>query len=78
MGKSSSEGLIPEVINNFNVYNGDAKKMLGISEEIQLPEFTAITSEIKGAGILGAIRQLSLAIMKIRTLRFRTKPSHRI
>ncbi|MBS7186959.1 MAG: phage major tail tube protein [Clostridium sp.] len=54
MGKSSSEGLIPEVINNFNVYNGDAKKMLGISEEIQLPEFTAITSEIKGAGILGA------------------------
>lgn len=57
MGKSSSassEGLIPEVINNFNVYNGDAKKMLGISDEIQLPEFTAITSEIKGAGILGA------------------------
>lgn len=51
---SNLEGLIPEVISNFNVYNGDAKKLLGVSEEVQLPEFKAITAEIKGAGILGA------------------------
>lgn len=51
---SSLEGLIPEVISNFNVYNSDAEKLLGVSEEVQMPEFNAITSEIKGSGILGA------------------------
>lgn len=51
---SNLEGLIPEVISNFNVYNGNAEKLLGISEEVQMPEFNAITAEIKGAGILGA------------------------
>lgn len=51
---SNLEGLIPEVISNFNVYNGDAERLLGVSEEIQMPEFNAITAEIRGSGILGA------------------------
>lgn len=50
---SNLEGLIPEVINNFNMYNDGASKVLGVSEEVQMPEFNQVTAEIKGAGILG-------------------------
>ncbi len=42
----------PEVINNFNAYNG-ANKMVGISGEMSLAEFQAMTAEVSGAGILG-------------------------
>lgn len=42
----------PEVINNFNAYNG-ANKLVGVSGEVSLAEFQAMTAEVSGAGILG-------------------------
>lgn len=61
--------VIPEVLNHFNVYN-DAKKIIGISGEIELPEMEAITDTIEGSGILGEIEdpvtgQFSSMKMKI-------------
>lgn len=43
---------IPEVVNDFNLYNG-GNKLLGITGEVALPDFEAITETISGAGILG-------------------------
>ncbi len=46
---------IPEVINGYNVYLNDAQRLIGISDEIPLPNFEAITATISGAGLLGEI-----------------------
>ena len=43
---------IPETINAFNVYR-DGKQLIGVSSEITLPEFSAMTDTISGAGLLG-------------------------
>ena len=34
--------VIPEVLNHYNVYNDKAKKLIGISGEIELPELEAL------------------------------------
>ncbi len=46
--------LIPEVLNHFNIYN-DAKKLIGISGEVELPEMEAITDTLEGTGLLGEV-----------------------
>jgi P2 family phage contractile tail tube protein len=38
----------------FNVYR-DASKLLGVSEEVTLPDFEALSETIAGAGLLGEI-----------------------
>lgn len=43
---------IPEVINDFNVYN-NGNKFIGISGSHTLPNFDAITETMSGAGVLG-------------------------
>ena len=43
---------IPEIINNFNVYN-NGNVLIGVSGAVALPSFDAITETISGAGILG-------------------------
>lgn len=43
---------VPEIINNFNVYN-NGNALIGVSGEVTLPDFSAITETISGAGILG-------------------------
>ena len=45
---------IPEKINMFNVYQ-DGNKLIGISEEVTLPDFESLTETISGPGILGEI-----------------------
>lgn len=45
---------IPEKINSFNIYN-DANKLIGVSDEVTLPNLEAITETISGPGILGEI-----------------------
>ena len=45
--------VIPEVLNHFNVYNDSAKKLIGISGELELPEMEAITDTLEGSGVLG-------------------------
>lgn len=47
--------VIPEVLNHYNVYDDKAKKLIGISGEIELPELEALTDTLEGAGILGEI-----------------------
>lgn len=47
--------VIPEVLNHYNVYNDRAKKLIGISGEIELGELEALTDTIEGAGVLGEI-----------------------
>lgn len=62
--------VIPEVLNHFNVYNDLAKKLIGISGELELPEMEAITDTLEGSGVLGEIEdpvtgQFSSMKMKI-------------
>ncbi len=47
--------IIPEVINNYNVYDSNSNALVGISGEIPLPNFEALTSTMSGAGMLGEI-----------------------
>ena len=45
--------IIPEVINNFNVYNDNSKKLVGVTSEVTLPDFSSMTATLDGAGFLG-------------------------
>lgn len=47
--------IIPEVINNYSIYDDKARKMIGISGEVELPELEAITDTVEAAGILGEV-----------------------
>ena len=46
--------MIPEAINNYNVYNGGGDRMIGVTGETQIMEMVSRTTEISGAGIPGA------------------------
>lgn len=43
---------IPEIINNYNVYNEGAK-VVGLTGQFKLPSLDQMTETISGAGILG-------------------------
>lgn len=47
---------IPTVLNNFNAYSG-SHKYLGLTNEVTLPSFEALTETIDGAGIGGEIEE---------------------
>ncbi len=53
MANKNSTLVFPEVINNFNVYDG-GDRLQGVSAEVTLPNMQAITAEITGAGVLGS------------------------
>lgn len=62
--------IVPEVLNSYNVYDDNAKKLIGVSGEIELPELEALTDTIEGAGIMGEIEdpvtgQFASATIKI-------------
>jgi hypothetical protein len=48
---------IPGVINNFNLYN-DGTALVGVTGEVTLPDFEAMTETISGPGILGEIDEV--------------------
>jgi P2 family phage contractile tail tube protein len=50
-----NQNYIPEAINNFNVYWGDAHRLVGISGEVELPDFEALTETLQGSGIAGEV-----------------------
>lgn len=50
MGRNNS--IIPEAINNFNVYKA-GNRLIGVTEEVSLAEIKMMTDTIKGAGLLG-------------------------
>lgn len=45
---------IPSKINSYNVYN-DAERLIGVGDEVTLPDFEAMAETISGAGILGEL-----------------------
>jgi hypothetical protein len=45
---------IPEVLNNFNVYQ-KGTKLIGVTAEVTLPDFEQMTETITQAGMLGEI-----------------------
>lgn len=45
---------IPEVLNNFNAYDGDGDKMVGITDNMTLAEIKHVLATISGAGIGGS------------------------
>ena len=45
---------IPSKINNYNVYNV-AERLIGVGDEVPLPDFEALADTISGAGILGEL-----------------------
>lgn len=49
---SVSAKSIPTKINRYNVYN-EAEKLIGLGDEMTLPDFEQATETIAGAGILG-------------------------
>lgn len=53
MANKITASMIPEVLNNFKVYNGDGDEYLGITAEMSLAELSAITASISGAGLPG-------------------------
>lgn len=50
---------IPERISAFNVYNGGLA-LVGLSDEITLPDFEAMTETLSGPGILGEIESVAI------------------
>ena len=48
------EKTIPTKINKYNVYN-DTERLLGMGDEVTLPDFEAMSDTISGAGIMGEI-----------------------
>lgn len=47
-------GLIPSKINMFNVYD-KGSRIVGISDEVSLPDFESLSETLSGPGILGEI-----------------------
>lgn len=52
---------IPSKINSFNVYK-DGTKLVGISDEVTLPDFESLTETLSGPGILGEVDDPTLRL----------------
>jgi P2 family phage contractile tail tube protein len=44
--------VIPEKVHSFNVYDG-VNRLVGVSGDVEIPKFTAMSDTISGAGIIG-------------------------
>lgn len=53
MSKSINSKMIPEIINNYKVYNGDGDELIGMTGEMSLAELNNLVASISGAGIGG-------------------------
>jgi P2 family phage contractile tail tube protein len=53
MSKVINAQAIPEIINNFKVYNGDGDELSGVTGEMSLADLTNLTATISGAGVAG-------------------------
>lgn len=45
---------IPQFITNYNMY-GDARRLVGVTGDVTLPNFEPVTQTISGAGIAGEV-----------------------
>lgn len=48
--------ILPTVTNTYNVYD-KGNRLIGLSDEITLPDFSAVTEEMSGSGLLGKIQE---------------------
>lgn len=48
------KNVIPEKINDFNVYS-DGDRLIGVSDEVSLPDINELTTELSGPGLLGPV-----------------------
>lgn len=62
---------IPTKINRYNVYN-KGNRLLGVGEEMTLPDFEPSSETVTGAGILGEIDDPPWAISAIRNWKSRS------
>ena len=46
--------IIPEVLNGYNVYDGDGDELIGITEDMSIAELASKVAIISGAGIPGS------------------------
>ncbi len=51
-----NRNILPTTTNKYNVYENGVG-LIGLSDEIELPDFTAITEEMSGSGLLGKIQE---------------------
>ena len=55
MALNISSNLVPEVINDYNVYRQDGLLLIGLADEITLPKISSKKTTLSGSGILGEI-----------------------
>ena len=55
MALNISSNLVPEVINDYNVYGQDGILLIGLADEITLPKISSKKTTLSGSGILGEI-----------------------
>jgi P2 family phage contractile tail tube protein len=51
---------LPEVINNYNAYDENSNKIIGLSDQITLPNIENKTVTVSGAGLLGDFDAIAL------------------
>lgn len=49
----AASGIIPQVVSNFNVYDGGTDRMLGVADEVKLPDLQPKTTTLDAAGTAG-------------------------
>ncbi|MDR0924295.1 MAG: phage major tail tube protein [Hungatella sp.] len=49
-----NNSIIPEVINGFNVYDGDGDLLVGVTDEMNMADLASKVATITGAGIAGS------------------------
>lgn len=59
----NTRGIIPEVINNYNVYK-EGNALIGVSGEVSLAEFQSVTDTISGPGLLGEIETVVIGMFQ--------------
>ena len=62
--------ILPEVLNDFNLYDDDANKLIGQTGEIELPDFNMITDTLQGSGVLGEIEDPVTGQFESATMKF--------
>ncbi|WP_173327813.1 phage major tail tube protein [Eubacterium pyruvativorans] len=49
----TASGVIPQVITNFNVYDNGTERLMGVADEVKLPDLQSKTTTLDAAGTAG-------------------------
>lgn len=67
---------LPEVLNHFNLYN-ETEKLIGLTGEVELPEFTMINDSLDGSGVLGEIEDPVTGQFESASMKFKWSCLHK-